>query len=315
MRHPLEPSAKDDPAASAVGWWERGRASQNQGDMGEAGRCFRRSLAIQPALPEASLAEALVEGAAAGPRSILKLRRALALRRDFPEAHTALAHRLMPGEDYYGVLARLHAALTPKLYLEIGVRQGKSLALARPSTQSIGVDPMPCIDQDFVAKTVIYPVTSDDYFSHPDIHRFHRQSPIDMAFIDGLHVFEQALRDFLNVERFASPGALVVIHDCIPLDEPTSAREQTTKFYSGDVWRVIPSLRKARPDLRILLVKAPPTGLALIAGLDPTAGMSDDDFARIVMEGLDLRSSSLFDGQQVVADWSQVSEFLRGSRR
>jgi Methyltransferase domain len=40
-----------------------------------------------------------------------------------------------------------------------------------------------------------------------------------MAFIDGLHHFEQVLRDFINVEKRATSEGLIVIHDCIPFDE------------------------------------------------------------------------------------------------
>ena len=45
---------------------------------------------------------------------------------------------------------------------------------------------------------------------------------MELAFIDGLHLFEQVLRDFINVERHSSPSTVVLLHDCLPLDEATA---------------------------------------------------------------------------------------------
>ena len=36
---------------------------------------------------------------------------------------------------------------------------------------------------------------------------------MDLAFIDGLHLFEFSLRDFMNVEKLAHPGSVVVFDD------------------------------------------------------------------------------------------------------
>jgi hypothetical protein len=93
--------------------------------------------------------------------------------------------------------------------------------------------------------------------------------PIELAFIDGLHRFEQVLRDFINVERHSTAGTVVLLHDCLPLDGETASREHTTDFYFGDVWKAALVLRRLRPALEMITVRTAPTGLCLGRGLDP----------------------------------------------
>src|SRR5688572_2438786 len=55
----------------------------------------------------------------------------------------AQEERVSAGPTYLEVLKSIHAGLAPRLYLEIGVRKGKSLALA--SCPAIAVDPQPAL--------------------------------------------------------------------------------------------------------------------------------------------------------------------------
>ena len=178
--------------------------------------------------------------------------------------------------DYYAVLDGFHERLRPATYLEIGVHEGHSLALARVGTQAIGVDPaLPgSLTQPVTAELVA--AASDEFFAT------HERVAIDLAFIDGLHLFEQALRDFINVERWAAPGATVLIHDCVPIDAVTSSRDRTTVVWSGDVWKVLPCLRDHRPDLDIEVIDVPPTGLGVITNLDPTSTVLADRYDELV---------------------------------
>ena len=48
----------------------------------------------------------------------------------------------------------------------------------------------------------------------------------ELVFIDGLHLFEQVLRDLINVERHSTTDTVVLLHDCLPLDEVTSGRRR-----------------------------------------------------------------------------------------
>jgi hypothetical protein len=91
---------------------------------------------------------------------------------------------------------------------------------------------------------------------------------LGLAFIDGLHLYEQVLRDFINLERYAGPGTVILLHDCLPLDEATASRERTTDFYCGDVWKAALVLRRHRPELEMITVRTAPTGLCIVRGLD-----------------------------------------------
>jgi hypothetical protein len=110
---------------------------------------------------------------------------------------------------------------------------------------------------------------------------------VDLAFVDGLHRFEQALRDLANVERRARPGSVVLLHDCLPLDAATSSRERRTGFWSGDVWKILPVLAEHRPDLDVFVIPAYPTGLAVVTRLDPSSRVLDARAAEIADEWRD----------------------------
>lgn len=174
---------------------------------------------------------------------------------------------------YLDVLARLHTELAPAYYVEIGVRSGNSLALARG--RATGVDPAPRVDVFLRPRTEIVQSTSDAYFArglavHPDF-----------AFIDGMHWFEYALRDFMYIERDAAPGAVVAIDDVFPNHAAQAERDRRTSVWTGDVWRLADILRTWRPDLFLLPIDTSPTGLLLVAGLDPTNRVLWDSYNAI----------------------------------
>lgn len=195
------------------------------------------------------------------------------------------AEELIQGQtEYVHVLADLHEALAPRCYLEIGVRFGRSLALARGP--AVGIDPAPEIRVDLPASTQIYATTSDDFF------RENRQTKIiaqlDFAFIDGLHQFEAALRDFMNIERLAAPDAIVAIDDVLPNHPAQAERQRRTRVWTGDVWRLVPVLQRWRPDLVLALLDTSPSGLLLVGGLDPGNRVLWEQYNPIVRQALTM---------------------------
>jgi len=147
------------------------------------------------------------------------------------------------------------------------VRHGRSLALA--SAEAIGVDPAPdLLGVQLPSTTRLFSMGSDDFFR--DVAAQEMTGPPDLAFIDGMHLFEYALRDFMHIERMANSRTLVVIDDIHPTHSAQAERRRRTRVWTGDIWKLHACLAEARPDLVLIPLDTAPTGLLLVAGLDPT---------------------------------------------
>lgn len=180
--------------------------------------------------------------------------------------------------DYLAMLSRIHRQLRPRRYLEIGVRHGRSLALA--DCPAIGVDPAPEIQLDLGPGVRLCETTSDRFFDEPP--RELTEAPPDLVFIDGMHWMEFALRDFMHVERLASPTTLVVIDDIYPGHARQARRTRETQVWTGDVWKLFVCLAEVRPEFLLLPLDTRPTGLLLVAGLDPDNRVLWDSYNPIV---------------------------------
>ena len=207
-------------------------------------------------------------------------------RADYSRAYTLMSHLALPGEDYFRVLGRIHRHLRPRTYLEIGVSRGESLACVLPGTLTLGIDPAPNLGKPPPANVRIYRETSDDFFAKYSARAELGGQPVELAFIDGMHHFEYALRDFINVERACSRGSVILMHDCYPLDERTAQREQVTGFWSGDIWRLLLLLRTHRPDLTVRTIATPPTGLGIVLNPDPTSRVLAERLDELIAEYL-----------------------------
>ncbi len=165
-------------------------------------------------------------------------------------------------------LDQLHSLIRPKQYLEIGVQYGISLRLARPGTAAIGIDPDPRTAPP--PNGWIFPVTSDAFFA--DVPADVLAHPIDFAFIDGMHLVEYALRDFINCEERSHPDAVIALDDVLPYSPDIAHREPLPGDWAGDVWKLWPILAEWRPDLKITMVDVEPTGLMIVQNLNPADG-------------------------------------------
>ncbi len=240
------------------------------------------------------------------------------VRRAGAESHAGCA-------PYFDLLRLAHARLEPRLYVEIGVRHGASLALAR--CRAVGVDPCSEITAQLGADVAVIPTTSDEFFAlgaHASA-----VAAFDLAFIDGLHLFENALRDFINLEASASPTAVIAVDDALPCLPIQAERTRRTAVWTGDVWKLAGCLRRHRPDLLVYIADTRPTGTMIVAGLDPRSRVLDAAFGEIVGElsldaqppagvlnregaiaPTDSRLSFLFDGLRACRDANMAPRAL-----
>jgi len=119
-----------------------------------------------------------------------------------------------------------------KTYLEIGVRTGATFNNIQVE-RKIGVDP------NWSAATE--KMTSDDFFAS-------NEDTFDLVFIDGLHLWEVALRDVDNSLAKLNPGGIIILHDCMPIKYEHQRRHRVTRVWNGDVWKTLTTLR-SRPNL------------------------------------------------------------------
>jgi hypothetical protein len=145
-------------------------------------------------------------------------------------------------------------------YLEVGIFDGRVFTRVRASTK-VAVDPHIRISK--LRRTVLgmrngvsfHEVPSDDFFGSLDPN-----TKFDVVFVDGLHLYEQALRDTENALAHLAGSGVVLMHDCNPSAaavadrDPAVAAEAGHAAWCGDVWKAVVHLRATRPDLSVQVI-------------------------------------------------------------
>lgn len=220
-------------------------------------------------------------------------------------------------------------ALGARTYLEIGVDQGQ-IFTAIEAEQKIGVDPVaqaPAVARISGDHGVwYYQMASDEFFAGVAPTRL--ADGIDVAFVDGLHTWQQAYRDCLNALEYLSPGGVILVHDCLPRNA-SEARvagsiEEARRLngpnwdgnWTGDVWKTIVMLRAAHSDLQVDVLNTD-HGVGILRrgrngaslGLD-RAGVEQlrfDDLQRDAVGLLGLRTPASL--------WKMLAELRAGRRK
>ena len=130
-------------------------------------------------------------------------------------------------------------------YLEIGCQSDVNFSKIIIKNK-IGVDPQ---------SGGTHRMTSDDFFKQ-------NKNTFDLIFIDGLHVYEQVLKDIENSLKVLNDNGVILIHDCLPAKIWHQTIPQTHSSWNGDVWKSIVKSR-TRIDLDTYTIEAD-QGLGLI---------------------------------------------------
>jgi hypothetical protein len=143
-------------------------------------------------------------------------------------------------------LNRLIEARNYKKYLEIGVSRGTTFSSIRCNSKT-GVDPHFRFDWSNYKEpgAKLFETTSDNFFSESDDISF------DCIFIDGLHTFEQTIKDIISSMEVLENGGAILIDDTVPIDAFSALRSQDEalaerkraglagQFWHGDVYKVL----------------------------------------------------------------------------
>ena len=146
-------------------------------------------------------------------------------------------------------------------YLEIGLCSGETFEDVSVPVR-VGVDPSILFRLDQLPPGVrVHEVESDRFFA-----QLVNTARFDLIFLDGLHEWEQTYRDFLSALRHLSDVGVVVIDDVVPDCIASSCPDQKEALatrralgdysgaWHGDVYKVVPIIRRLHPDLYVRIV-------------------------------------------------------------
>ncbi|HTY34210.1 class I SAM-dependent methyltransferase [Mycobacterium sp.] len=178
----------------------------------------------------------------------------------------------LPGANRIKAVQRALDGRVNPIYLEIGVSRGQAFQRIS-AAEKIAVDPAFKLSErsrrlaDGKARVTHYfETTSDDFFASETA--FLEQRPIDVALIDGLHTYEQVVRDVENALRYLRDDGVIFLHDCNPPFALAARRAESWDdfiaqqsgplvigIWNGDVWKAIVHLRSTRHDLLVGVLK------------------------------------------------------------
>ncbi|BBY80643.1 hypothetical protein MPUL_18010 [Mycolicibacterium pulveris] len=178
----------------------------------------------------------------------------------------------LPGMNRIRAVQRALAMRSEPVYLEIGVSRGQAFQRISADVK-IAVDPAfrltDRVRERADAKgrvTRYFETTSDAFFANETA--LLERHPVDVALIDGLHTYEQVVRDVENTVRYLKDDGVIFLHDCNPPFELAGRRADSWEefmaqqkgplligIWNGDVWKAIVQLRSTRPDLLVGVLK------------------------------------------------------------
>jgi hypothetical protein len=170
----------------------------------------------------------------------------------------------MSAADRINKLIRLYEA---RSYLEIGVNNGTTFFSVKAPLK-VAVDPNFRFDHSKkeTLGEVYLPLTSDTFFAdfarHAQASLFADEQgrPVfDIIYIEGLHTFEQSLRDFENSLSYCHENTLWILDDTVPCDPWSAVPDQALSLqwrrgagmlggqWHGDVYKTVFAIHDRYP--------------------------------------------------------------------
>ena len=109
-----------------------------------------------------------------------------------------------------------------KSYLEIGCDRNENFSKI-VIDHKVGVDP---------ERGGTIRMTSDEFFKK-------NKDKFDLIFLDGLHTYEQTIRDIDNSLAAINEHGVIFIHDCLPKKIWNQIVPRVYGHWNGDVWKAI----------------------------------------------------------------------------
>jgi hypothetical protein len=113
-----------------------------------------------------------------------------------------------------------------KSYLEIGCDRNQSFSNINIDKR-VGVDPV---------EGGTHKMTSDEFF-------LNNNDKFDIIFIDGLHQYEQVIKDVKNSLNCLTKNGIILLHDCLPRTLWNQVYPRINSDWNGDVWKAIVECR------------------------------------------------------------------------
>jgi len=137
--------------------------------------------------------------------------------------------------ERFEVIQRLLDLFPSPRYLEIGVDQGVTFHQLRAASKAavdvrFAFDAAAARQNPANAHCSYFEMTSDHYFTVDQ----GRVAQFDVVFIDGLHTFDQTLRDLLHASYVLAPDGILIVDDVMP---STYAASMPDLALSREFWK------------------------------------------------------------------------------
>jgi hypothetical protein len=142
----------------------------------------------------------------------------------------------------YDLINKLISTFNLEWYLEIG-SANRTCFNKVECPHKVGIDPAYLTYER--PSWAVYQITSDEFFKR-------QTGRYDICFIDGLHLYEQVIKDIVNTWNVLNVGGFILIHDCLPYSQTAAERHRPENYggaWMGDCYRAIVWFRDTYPDI------------------------------------------------------------------